>query len=230
MVRLELGPIVSQARGRIGGQVFTAHRGQAVLRRFVPPSQPRTASQVAVRDLFRNGTAIWKFLRQFALSNGGIYASYAFHASGRKFDARNLFVGQFNRDLTGDANLADMSVTYPYPGIPQPTSVSVTGGTGTIAVAATSQAALPGQTLRGLGCYVIETLDPDAYTTYPELKGGGQQLAQSSPAAGTINFSGLASGSYYAYVFAQYTDDFQPSTSKKYRVLSTATGLAVTVT
>lgn len=59
MAKVVYGPIVSDARNKIGGSVFTKVRAGSMVRRKVSPVQPRTSSQMNVRAGFTSLSKLW---------------------------------------------------------------------------------------------------------------------------------------------------------------------------
>lgn len=59
MAKVVYGPIVSDARNKVGGSVFTKGRSGAVVRRKVSPCQPRTSYQMNVRSSFTAISKLW---------------------------------------------------------------------------------------------------------------------------------------------------------------------------
>jgi len=62
MAKISFGPVVGDARGKTGGNVFTKGRAGAVLRHKVSPIQPRTAAQRNVRANFTANAKSWQTL------------------------------------------------------------------------------------------------------------------------------------------------------------------------
>lgn len=62
MAKVVYGPIVSDARNKIGGSVFTKGHAGAVVRRKVSPIQPRTSCQMNVRANFTGASKAWAAL------------------------------------------------------------------------------------------------------------------------------------------------------------------------
>jgi hypothetical protein len=59
MAKLTFGPIVSDARKKIAGTVFTKVKSGSMARKKVSPIQPRTPAQTAVRALFATLSKRW---------------------------------------------------------------------------------------------------------------------------------------------------------------------------
>jgi hypothetical protein len=59
MAKIIFGPIVSDARNKVGGIVFSKSRSGAFVRKKVSPTQPRTTTQRAVRANFAATSKAW---------------------------------------------------------------------------------------------------------------------------------------------------------------------------
>jgi hypothetical protein len=64
MALIKWGALVTDGRGKIGGQVLTRGRSGAVIRNKVTPTNPKTAKQSAVRALLAGFSQGWKNLSQ----------------------------------------------------------------------------------------------------------------------------------------------------------------------
>lgn len=62
MAKIAFGVVVSEARGKVGGGVFTKTRSGSVLRRRAIPTNPQTALQTAVRAILTTISQMWKTL------------------------------------------------------------------------------------------------------------------------------------------------------------------------
>lgn len=120
------GPLLSfGARGQIGKAMVTASwRGISYARQYVIPSNPRTTAQQANRTRFA-------FLREMhKLSSAIIRAPWDAFATGRPFTGVNKFVGENNRLLVGESDLAQMIMSPGARGGLPPVSVTATTGSG----------------------------------------------------------------------------------------------------
>jgi len=59
MAKIQFSAVVGDARGKVGGNVFTKGRSGAVLRTKVSPVQPRSSFQRAVRSGFTAESKAW---------------------------------------------------------------------------------------------------------------------------------------------------------------------------
>lgn len=86
MAKIKFGMMMTDARGKLGGQVFSKNRGGSYVRTKVTPSNPQTSDQLGVRAAFASISQAWKGLAQAAR------------------DAWNGAVGNFSvQDIFGDS-------------------------------------------------------------------------------------------------------------------------------
>lgn len=64
MAKIKFGAMMVDARGKLGGHVFSKNRGGAYLRTKVTPSNPQTEDQVAQRALLATFSQSWKGLTE----------------------------------------------------------------------------------------------------------------------------------------------------------------------
>lgn len=62
MAKIKFGMMMTDARGKLGGQVFSKNRSGAYIRTKVTPSNPQSARQSAIRSLFAAISAGWSIL------------------------------------------------------------------------------------------------------------------------------------------------------------------------
>ena len=62
MARIKFGMMMTDARGKLGGQVFTKTRSGATVRTKVTPVNPKTSFQGSVRNAFANISRQWALL------------------------------------------------------------------------------------------------------------------------------------------------------------------------
>ena len=87
MARIAFGPIVSDARGKVAGTIFSIWRGIAYAKRFSKPGNPNTAAQQLVRNPFARLSTIWKVL------DSSLVNAWTLYAKGKGFTNRNAFIG-----------------------------------------------------------------------------------------------------------------------------------------
>lgn len=64
MARIKFGMMMTDARGKLGGQVFTKTRSGAAVRTKVTPTNPQTSFQGNIRSLFGNFSQAWNALTE----------------------------------------------------------------------------------------------------------------------------------------------------------------------
>ena len=62
MAKIKFGMMMTDARGKLGGQVFSKNRGGAYVRTKVTPTNPQTTFQTAVRSTFAAFSQAWSGL------------------------------------------------------------------------------------------------------------------------------------------------------------------------
>ena len=62
MAKIKFGMMMTDARGKLGGQVFSKNKGGAYVRTKVTPSNPQTAAQTTARSLFAAISGAWSSL------------------------------------------------------------------------------------------------------------------------------------------------------------------------
>jgi len=86
MAKIKFGMMMTDASGKLGGQVFSKNRGGSYVRTKTTPSNPQTVAQMAIRGVFASISSAWSGLTQ-----------------GNR-DSFNNFVGDYARtDIFGDA-------------------------------------------------------------------------------------------------------------------------------
>lgn len=60
MAKVTFGPIISEARNKLGGQVFTRNRGGSITRQHVIPINPHAPQQLVVRGNFHASVIQWQ--------------------------------------------------------------------------------------------------------------------------------------------------------------------------
>ena len=64
MAKCKFGMMMTDARGKLGGQVFTKNRSGAIIRTKVTPSNARTERQMFIRNALATISALWSTLSQ----------------------------------------------------------------------------------------------------------------------------------------------------------------------
>lgn len=62
MAKIKFGMMMTDARGKLGGQVFSKNKGGAYVRTKVTPTNPQTAAQTTARSLFASISSAWSSL------------------------------------------------------------------------------------------------------------------------------------------------------------------------
>jgi hypothetical protein len=103
MAKIKFGMMMTDARGKLGGQVFSKNRGGAYIRTKVTPSNPRTADQQANRALLGSLSQSWSGLTEAerASWNGAVsnWAKTNIFGDSHNPTGKNLFV-QLNKNLS----------------------------------------------------------------------------------------------------------------------------------
>ena len=64
MAKIKFGMMMTDARGKLGGQVFSKNRSGAYVRTKVTPVNPRTAAQPLSRSILGTLSASWSGLTE----------------------------------------------------------------------------------------------------------------------------------------------------------------------
>jgi hypothetical protein len=64
MAKIKFGMMMTDASGKLGGQVFSKNRGGAYVRTKVTPSNPQTTAQMNVRGIFASISSAWSGLAE----------------------------------------------------------------------------------------------------------------------------------------------------------------------
>lgn len=154
MARIEFGPLVANARGKVGGGVFTRAKSGAVLRIRVKPRNPRSDAQSGVRAYLTSAARAFKALgaTDLALWNG--YAgSITKHnkTTGQAYtpSAMNIFTELAAKflQLNPAGTIPSAPPTSPY--VEDATTVTAAGGSGIVTFTASADA-VSGSTLECL--------------------------------------------------------------------------------
>lgn len=96
MAKIKFGMMMTDARGKLGGQVFSKNRGGAYIRTKVTPSNPQSQAQAQVRSNLGTLSASWNALtaQQIAGWNGAVndWQSTDIFGDIKKPTGKNLFV------------------------------------------------------------------------------------------------------------------------------------------
>lgn len=96
MAKIKFGMMMTDARGKLGGQVFSKNRGGAYIRTKVTPSNPQTQAQAQVRSNLATLSSSWNSLTasQIAQWNGSVddWTSTDVFGDIKKPTGKNLYV------------------------------------------------------------------------------------------------------------------------------------------
>lgn len=108
--------------------VYSKWRGISYVRRHVVPSNPQSAAQVAVRDVFSWLNNVWRYMP------AEVQAPWDAYASGQPLTGRNAFLKQNVSDLIGETTLANFIMATSAKSGPIAASIATTPGAGQITV------------------------------------------------------------------------------------------------
>ena len=131
-MKVQYAPLITSASGRMEGIVATRWKGIPIMRRFTPPSQPRTDAQVDVRNRFRNANKL------YPIGTEAFRDSWMQYAESRPAIARNGFIAAMGMLENSASDIDDLAPLYQdarYPGV---TSITMTPSAGTIAFSNTA--------------------------------------------------------------------------------------------
>jgi hypothetical protein len=78
MAKIKFGMMMTDASGKLGGQVFSKNRGGSYVRTKTTPSNPQTTAQMSVRGIFASISSRWSTLSEAnRLSFNNFVADYA---------------------------------------------------------------------------------------------------------------------------------------------------------
>lgn len=168
MAKCKFGMMMTDARGKLGGQVFTKNRSGAVIRTKVTPTNPKTDAQAAARSALGIASANWSNLTELQRS---AWNSVASTTSKKNIFGDNYFPSGKNMFVGVNANLQSAELA----GLDAPGTDLGPGGILSIKLQLNKTAG----TFQVLPDLVIA--DPNAVLIF---------LATAPKSAGTYNFSG----------------------------------------
>jgi hypothetical protein len=78
MAKIKFGMMMTDASGKLGGQVFSKNRGGSYVRTKVTPLNPQTTAQTNVRGIFASISSAWSNLSESARASfNGFVSDYA---------------------------------------------------------------------------------------------------------------------------------------------------------
>lgn len=113
MAKVKFGMMMTDARGKIGGQVFSKNKGGAYVRTKVTPANPQSSYQIAVRAALAAISAGWKSLSQAAreawIGATGNYKTTDIFGDAKQLSGSQLYV-KLNLNLS---NAGQPGITLP---------------------------------------------------------------------------------------------------------------------
>lgn len=133
MAKIKFGMMMTDASGKLGGQVFSKNRGGSYVRTKVTPTNPQTTAQMVVRGIFASISSAWSSLTEASrLSFNNLVGDYGttdifgdlHNPSGKALFQR---LNQ-NLEISGQAQI---TVCVPPEAVPFANLTSVTGDVST---------------------------------------------------------------------------------------------------
>lgn len=156
MAKIKFGMMMTDARGKLGGQVFSKNRGGSYIRTKVTPSNPQTQAQAQVRSNLATLSTGWNGLTadQIAQWNGSVddWTSTDVFGDIKKPTGKNLYV-KLNVNLL---NSGQPTVANPPAKIDLPALVDIDADVTT----ATNTLEIAGLPVFADGVYQIEACAP----------------------------------------------------------------------
>jgi hypothetical protein len=87
MAKVQYGPIVTSASGKVAGIVFSIWKGISYIKRWVKPTYTDTPAQQAIRTAFATLVQQWKYL------TARIVAAWDAYVADKAYTNRNAFLG-----------------------------------------------------------------------------------------------------------------------------------------
>lgn len=200
MAKLQYGPIVTSASGKVAGVVFSIWKGVQYVKRWVKPTYTNTATQILIRDAFKMLCQLWKYLPS------SVVLAWTNYAKGKGMANRNAWIGQ-NVVMAASAHIGIMTPHNPAFFPPDP--ITVTHGTA--------------------GMVKLHFVWPAGYTTNDKCYSAiVRKKSPTYVWAGSVTFPatqietvGLAATSHYAHWYLAATISHQRSMSYGYAVTIT---------
>lgn len=139
MALIKFGNIAADARGKVGGIVYSKNSSGAYVRQKVTPVNPRTASQSAVRALFGTISTAWKSLTAAAQNsfkvNAPLYVRLNVFGDNAPLTGKQLFQ-KLCQTLSYNGSPTTLNICIPPIDVPSPTAsgASCSQGGGTLTV------------------------------------------------------------------------------------------------
>lgn len=172
MAKIKFGMFMTDARGKVGGHVFSKNRGGAYVRTKVTPSNARTSRQVFIRSLLASISQKWSTLtasqRNSFNESVTSWATTDIFGDSRNPSGKSLFT-KLNVNLV---NSGQAQVTV----APNKIDIPIIGITSAIAVISDKEITLTATgSFAGGACVVFATAPQSAGTNF--FKGKYRQIA-----------------------------------------------------
>lgn len=155
-------PLLSfSASGQIAkSMVFSRWKGRPYVRRYVIPSNPKSAAQTATRSVFAWGNAVWK------VSPALFQAPWDLFATGQVLTGRNAMLSSAVLNLRSEVDLAKMVFSPGAKGGLAATMLVVTPGVADLTCAITEPSLPTGWTIQAGVAVAIKDQDPSVGILY----------------------------------------------------------------
>lgn len=166
-------------------QVYSRWKGRPYVRRYVIPSNPKTAPQTLTRNAFRTLQAIWPFLPASAV------AAWELYGVNQRYAGRNGWTHVNLPLIRGQMTIEDLVISIAANGGITPGAVTITPGVGQATVQITAPTLPTGWTITTAAAAAIEAIAPDS-TALPQIV----SATQASPPY-DMTLAGLTAGKDY---------------------------------
>lgn len=196
-MKVTYGAIVQSASGKFGGTVHSNWKGVQVVRRFAKPSNPNSAGQQAVRNIFANLTLMYLLMPPYVK---GAWNSWVV---GKPLIGRNKLIADNVPLLIGATNMDDLLVTPGDSSTLPPAAFIPIGGAGQITTTITAPAIPTGWSIdNAIACCIPRSSDPDSDV----LSAAEVQIYEENDATApyTPAITGLTADEYDTWAFIQW--------------------------
>lgn len=112
MAKIKFGMMMTDARGKLGGQVFSKNRAGAYIRTKVTPTNPQSTAQVQARTRLAGNSSAWSELSEAKRTawNSAVesYQKTDIFGDLKKPSGKNLFTGlNANLQMIGEATISE---------------------------------------------------------------------------------------------------------------------------
>ena len=184
------------ADGQIGKSiVFARWKGVRYARRYTVGSNPRTSSQMEVRNTFKWLADLYRF------APGTFRLPWEAKVRGEPLTPVNQFIKSNLIYVRGEADLSSLAVSVPVAGGLAPASGTITGGAGSVTIAMDAPTLPTGWAVSHLVGVVITDQVPSG------LFSGVVQIGTDSTSPYSVQITGLSAGDYLGSGYFVYTRD-----------------------